>query len=191
MQLLTHRQLIIVGFTGFKVKGTQSCPVLWDPITVQSRNSPGQNTGVGSLSLLQGLFPTQGSSSGLPHCRWILYQLTHQGSPWLPELLITLARVCLTVCTCMSPRQCACVGMCVYSKHNLEIRLALHIYSNQVTNIGLHHKDLYPIRNDLYKLHETEFILPFQYVHTEATLLTRLIDPGGSLKQNQYKYKYG
>ena len=35
-------------------------------------NSPCQNTGVGSLSLLQGLFPTQGSNPGLPHCRWIL-----------------------------------------------------------------------------------------------------------------------
>ena len=35
-------------------------------------NSPGQNTGVGSLSLLQGIFPTQGSNPGLPHCRWIL-----------------------------------------------------------------------------------------------------------------------
>ena len=36
-------------------------------------NSPGQNTGVGSLSLLQGIFPTQGSNPGLPQCRWILY----------------------------------------------------------------------------------------------------------------------
>ena len=44
-------------------------------------NSPGQNTGVGSLSLLQGIFPTQGSNPGLPHCRWILYQLSHQGNP--------------------------------------------------------------------------------------------------------------
>ena len=34
-------------------------------------NSPGQNTGVGSLSLLQGIFPTQGSNPGLPHCRHI------------------------------------------------------------------------------------------------------------------------
>ena len=42
-------------------------------------NSPGQNTGVGSLSLLQGIFPTQGSNPGLPHCRQILYQLSHQG----------------------------------------------------------------------------------------------------------------
>ena len=41
-------------------------------------NSPGQNTGVGSLSLLQGIFPAQGSNPGLPHCRWILYQLNHR-----------------------------------------------------------------------------------------------------------------
>ena len=44
-------------------------------------NSPGQNTGVGCFSLLQGIFPTQGSNPGLPHCRQILYQLSHKGSP--------------------------------------------------------------------------------------------------------------
>ena len=44
-------------------------------------NSPGQNTGAGSLSLLQGIFPTQESNPGLLHCRQILYQLSHQGSP--------------------------------------------------------------------------------------------------------------
>ena len=43
------------------------------------QSSLGQNTGVGSLSLLQGMFPTQGSNPGLPHCRRILYQLSHQG----------------------------------------------------------------------------------------------------------------
>ena len=48
-------------------------------------NSPGQNTGVGSLSLLQGIFPTQGSNPGLPHCRLILYQLSHKGSPRILE----------------------------------------------------------------------------------------------------------
>ena len=46
-------------------------------------NSPGQNTGVGSRSLLLGIFPTQGSNPGLPHCRWILYQLSHKRSPWI------------------------------------------------------------------------------------------------------------
>ena len=41
-------------------------------------NSPGQNTGGGSLSLLQGIFPSQESNQGLLHCRQILYQLSHQ-----------------------------------------------------------------------------------------------------------------
>ena len=48
-------------------------------------NSPGQDTGVGSLSLLQGIFPTQESNPGLSHCRWILYQLSHEGSPKILE----------------------------------------------------------------------------------------------------------
>ena len=48
-------------------------------------NSSGQNTGVGSLSLLQEIDPTQGSNLGLLHCRWILYQLRHKGSPRILE----------------------------------------------------------------------------------------------------------
>ena len=44
-------------------------------------NSPSLNTGVGSLSLFQGIFPTQGSNPGLPRCRRILYQLKSQGKP--------------------------------------------------------------------------------------------------------------
>ena len=48
-------------------------------------NSPGQNTGVGSLSLLQRIFPTQELDPGLPHCGQILYQLSHQGSPRILE----------------------------------------------------------------------------------------------------------
>ena len=104
-----------------KVKVTQLCPTLLRPQGLYSTwNSPGQNAGVGSLSLLQGIFPTQGSNPALPtlqadslpaepqgkpkntgvgslsllqgslptqelnqgllHCRWILYQLSYQGS---------------------------------------------------------------------------------------------------------------
>ena len=48
------------------------------------QNSPGQNT-VGSLSLLQGIFPTQRLNPGLLNCRWILYCLRHQGSPRILE----------------------------------------------------------------------------------------------------------
>ena len=53
-------------------------------------NSPGQNTGVGSHSSLQGIFPIQGLNPGLPHCRQILYQLSYQGSPWLVPMVISL-----------------------------------------------------------------------------------------------------
>ena len=48
-------------------------------------DSPGQNTGVGFYALLQGIFSTQGSNPGLPHCRRILYHLSHQGTPRIPE----------------------------------------------------------------------------------------------------------
>ena len=54
---------------------------LWPHGLYSPWNSPGQNTGVGSLSLLQGIFPTQGSNPGLPHCGQILYLLSHKGSP--------------------------------------------------------------------------------------------------------------
>ena len=50
-------------------------------------HSPGQNTGVGSRSLLQEIIPTQWSNTGLPHCKWILYCLSHQGSPCILECL--------------------------------------------------------------------------------------------------------
>ena len=48
-------------------------------------NSPGQNTGVGSLSLFQRILQTQRSNPGLQHCRWILYQMSHKGSPRILE----------------------------------------------------------------------------------------------------------
>ena len=63
-----------------EVKVPQLCPTLCNPMDCP-QNSPGQNTGVSSLSFLQGSFPTQGSNPGLPHYQWILYQLSYQGSP--------------------------------------------------------------------------------------------------------------
>ena len=62
-----------------------SCVQLCNPYNCSPWNSPGQNTGVGSLSLLQEIFPTQGWNLGLPHYRWILYQLSHKGSPRILE----------------------------------------------------------------------------------------------------------
>jgi len=65
---------------------SESCSVMSDSLLLHGLwNSPGQNTGVGSLSLLQGILPTQGPNPGLPHCRQILYQLSHKGSPRILE----------------------------------------------------------------------------------------------------------
>ena len=65
-----------------KWKWSESCSVVSDSLQPHGLwTSPGQNTGAGSLSLLQGIFPTQGSNPGLPHYGWILYQLSPQGSP--------------------------------------------------------------------------------------------------------------
>ena len=72
-----------------KVTVAQSCLTLSDPMD-SPWNSPGQNTGEGDLSLLQGILPTQGLNPGLPHCRWILYQLSHQGSPLFTTNLSTI-----------------------------------------------------------------------------------------------------
>ena len=49
-----------------------------------------KNTGVGSLSLLQRIFPTQESNQGLLHCRWILYQLSYEGSTIWSMIQMTL-----------------------------------------------------------------------------------------------------
>ena len=62
------------------------CMALCDPMDCSQPGSsvhgdpPGKNTGVGCLALLQGIFLTQGSNPGLPHCRWILYHLSHKNT---------------------------------------------------------------------------------------------------------------
>ena len=70
-------------------KVCESCSVMSDSLQPHGLYSPwnfrGQNTWVGSLCLLQGIFPTQGFNQGLLHCRQILYQLSHQGSPRILE----------------------------------------------------------------------------------------------------------
>ena len=69
----------------------QLCPTLCDlidcspPCSSAHGDSPGKNTGVGCHAFLQGIVPTQGLNIGLSHWRWILYHLSHQGSPWILE----------------------------------------------------------------------------------------------------------
>ena len=70
---------------------TQLCLTLWDSMDSSPAgssvhgDSPGKNTGVGCHALFQGIFPTQGTNPGLPHCGQILFQLSHQGSPRILE----------------------------------------------------------------------------------------------------------
>ena len=71
-------------FIPIPVKVAQLCPALGDPVDYTIWNSPGQNPGVGSLSLLQGWNP------GLVHCGWILHQLNHRGSP---EAVLKMCRL--------------------------------------------------------------------------------------------------
>ena len=67
------------------VKVAQSCLTLQPHGLYSPWNSPGQNTGVGSHSLLQGIFSTQGSNPDVLYWRQILYQLSHKGSPIIVE----------------------------------------------------------------------------------------------------------
>ena len=65
-----------------EVKVPQSCLTSLRPHGLYSPwNSPGQNTEVDSFSLFQGIFTAQRLNPGLPHCRQILHQLSHKGSP--------------------------------------------------------------------------------------------------------------
>ena len=67
----------------------QSCPTLRDPMDcsltrlLRPWDFPGKSTGVGCHFLLQEIFPTQGLNPGLPHCRQMLYHLSHQRSTWI------------------------------------------------------------------------------------------------------------
>ena len=105
-------------------------------------NSPGQNTRVGSLSLLQRIFPTQGSNPGLPHCSQILYQLSHKGSPrtleWVayPFSRRSSGPRNQTGVTCIGGEfftHCAMreVGQWDLSKDNLSIKIETHTLKNK------------------------------------------------------------
>ena len=77
----TYNHIHIISYIYMKAKVTQSCPTLQFHGLYSPWNSQGQNTRVGSHSLLQGDLPNPGSNPGLSHCRWILYQLSPKESP--------------------------------------------------------------------------------------------------------------
>ena len=82
--------------TGFEQewmrKWSESHSVMYDSLWPRGLyspwNSPGQNTGVGSLSPLQHIFLTQESNRGFLNCRRTLYQLSYQGRQWMRKWLL-------------------------------------------------------------------------------------------------------
>ena len=79
--ILQARILEWVAFSFSRGSSQPRSPTLQvDSFPAEPHGKP-EKTGVGSLSLLQGIFPTQELHWGLLHGRWILYQLSHQGSP--------------------------------------------------------------------------------------------------------------
>ena len=86
---MKNDRILFIGLCAVLYLVAQSCPALCNPRDCSPPgssvhgDSAGKNTGVGCHALLQGIFLTQGSNPGLPHCRWIPYHLSHQGSPLL------------------------------------------------------------------------------------------------------------
>ena len=79
-------------------------------------NSPGQNTGVGSCSLLQQIFPIQGLNPHLLCCRWIPFCLSHQGSPdWAFKL------ICKFQSNTISYTQNGPFSFCIWENQVIEI----------------------------------------------------------------------
>ena len=80
------RMFVVKSKSESESEVAQSCPTLCDPMDYSLPGFsihgifPGKNTGVGCYFLLQGIFLAQGSNLGLPHCRQMLYRLSHQGS---------------------------------------------------------------------------------------------------------------
>ena len=76
----------------------RSPPLQADSLLSEPPGKP-KNTGVGSLSLLQRIFPTQELNQGFLHYRWVLYQLSYQGSPQFSSVQ---SLSCLTLCNPMN-----------------------------------------------------------------------------------------
>ena len=91
LYFLSHITWLLSGISSLLFLVAQSCPTLCDPMHCSPSgssvhgDSPGENTGVDCHAPPPRIFPTQGLNPGFPHCRWILYCLSHQGSPRILE----------------------------------------------------------------------------------------------------------
>ena len=136
--------------------GTQLCPTLCDPMDCSPPgssvhgDSPGRNTGVGSLSLLQGIFPTQGSNPGLPHWRQILHCLSLQESPRILQWVVY--PFCRGSSQPRSPTRVSCIagGFCTswasreahnvdwFLPYNVNQPLSIHMWPPSCSSLPPH-----------------------------------------------------
>ena len=131
-----HYRRIILKFSAqnfnwlWCLKWSESCSVmsnsLWSHGLYSPWNSSSQNTGVGSYSLLQGIFPTQGSNPGLWHCRWILYQLSHYGDPKLIKIPQAVDAPLSLNCNNFSKSLYSC--FCAFVVLAFQIQLKINIF---------------------------------------------------------------
>ena len=116
----------------------QCCPTLCDPLDCSppgfSVHGIGKDAGMGSHSLLQGIFPTQELNQCLLHCRWILYHLSHQESPG-KDKFSSVTKSCPTLC---NPMDCSMPGFPV--RHQL-----LELAQTRVHRVGDAIKPSYPL----------------------------------------------
>ena len=96
---------------------------LWPHELYSPWNSPGQNTEVSSLSLLHGIFETQGLNPGLPHCRQIFYKLSHKESPYM--------YIDMYICTCVYINTCTHIHI-IYIYTHTHIYLYIYIYKKHI-----------------------------------------------------------
>ena len=99
LKLNLHCDLVLFQFSSIQLSHSVVSDSLRPHGLCSPWNSPGQNTGVGSLSLLQQIFLTQESNRGLLHCRRFLCQLSYQGSPLLWYAVSFSCRMWLLSCS--------------------------------------------------------------------------------------------
>ena len=110
-----------------KSRESESCSVvsssLQPHVLYSPWNSPGQNTGLGSLSLHQWIFPTQKSNRGHLYCRWILYQLSYEGQEYTTKAVSSVTQLCPTLC---EPMDCSMPDFSVH--HQLLEPTQIHVH---------------------------------------------------------------
>ena len=144
------KKVSIINLYAFVHLVTQSCPTLCDPMDCSPPgssihgDSPGKNSRVGCHVLLQEIFPTQGSNTGLPRCGWILYYLSHlvNRNNLHAAVLCLVTQLCPVLCY---PMGCSLPGSSVHGDSSGQnSRMGCHallqrIFPTQGSNTGLPH----------------------------------------------------